>query len=500
MKDPIELLKKNAAENRLTFSEDFYKSIDNKTIMGELSFKEILFLEYRESEAGGNPREYTGIKKTNENILKSLLKDCKNFRFLHSGIIVSVINPMIIDAKSIKYDFCCLTNGNQTRFIILIIVILKILSQIKTLGMLNQRDIRNFIKDNLSGNSNLINVMPYLKINKVIQIINFLVKNGKYLDSFNNINLNDFLDTRIRIQLNIIDNILDEIEDEADEYFIGTLIAEANNDTQKVKVDDIFGNKYKKELESKIFKHFIEQFSDKVKIEYRLGEVVEKVEKVHILTLLRPVAATGLITREKTIFKLTNQRDPIYKLFERLLRKDKSEKVSNIVSKIIPLLYRVRVEYVKPVLERHRRNLIMEYKEKASAGDLEYSVIKNDIKMVIDNDTELEKLIKKSVSFNIEHILPVVIFRIKDLFSEAGDNDSITLNLPKEQFMPVLKTLTENIYSEYVKMKLKGIRLSLSSAVRGREFYELGSETYNTLKGMLEFEETDFINRHRLII
>ena len=96
--------------------------------MGEVPFSEILFLDYRDTEAGSNPREYIGLKKTNESIIKSLLKDCENmFRFLHSGIIVSLVNPIIdLEGKLVKYDDCCLTNGNQTRFIVLILVVLKL--------------------------------------------------------------------------------------------------------------------------------------------------------------------------------------------------------------------------------------------------------------------------------------------------------------------------------------------------------------------------------------
>ena len=82
-----------AEKKAMTFCEPFYKSKDEKTIMGEVPFKEILFLEYRDTEAGSNPREYYGIKKVNKAILKSILKDSTNmFRFLHSGIIVSMTN------------------------------------------------------------------------------------------------------------------------------------------------------------------------------------------------------------------------------------------------------------------------------------------------------------------------------------------------------------------------------------------------------------------------
>ena len=107
---------------KLTFPEKFYFSSDQKTIMGEIPFKEILFLDYRDTEAGSNPREYNGLKKTNKDIFKSLLAHQEMFRFLHSGIIISLTDTKISEEKrEIKYGDCCLTNGNQTRFLILIL-------------------------------------------------------------------------------------------------------------------------------------------------------------------------------------------------------------------------------------------------------------------------------------------------------------------------------------------------------------------------------------------
>ena len=92
MDKAIEIIQKKMNNNNISFSEPFYMSNDNKTIMGEVPFSEILFLDYRDTEAGSNPREYAGLKKTNENIIKSLLKDYGNmFRFLHSGVIVSLV-------------------------------------------------------------------------------------------------------------------------------------------------------------------------------------------------------------------------------------------------------------------------------------------------------------------------------------------------------------------------------------------------------------------------
>lgn len=118
----INELKNNAKDKKITFSENFYISSDKKTIMGEVAFKEILFLDYRDTEAGSNPREYIGLKKTNLNIIKSLLKDYKDmFRFLHTGFVVSLTDVQNEPNFTIRYADCCLTNGNQTRFIISII-------------------------------------------------------------------------------------------------------------------------------------------------------------------------------------------------------------------------------------------------------------------------------------------------------------------------------------------------------------------------------------------
>jgi len=312
----FQLLKDRLLNNEITFSEPFYYSKDKKTIMGEVPFSEILFLDYRDTEAGSNPREFTGIKYTNVKILTSLLESPAHlFRFLHSGVIVSLIGNSIKD-NSIVYDECCLTNGNQTRFIILTLVFLKLYFNGSPLNNLKQSDINNFFNKHFKDIQKSISISTYLRHNKVNQVINHFKKINKDLNLFKSLDILQFLNCRIRIQLNIVNNILDDLEDDSDAYSIGTLIAEANNDTQNVRADDIFGNKYKADLEAKIFNNFLSN-NDKIEIEYRFGEVTNKKDKVHILTLLRPVIATGILTREKDIFIYTNQRVPIYKIFEK---------------------------------------------------------------------------------------------------------------------------------------------------------------------------------------
>lgn len=420
---------------------------------------------------------------------------------LHSSIIVSLVNP-IIDFKkfTVQYDDSCLTNGNQTRFIILIIAILKLIYKDQELLPLSQKQINDFTKNDLPDNTKTKSILPHIRYNKVNQIINFLNKNNKYLTSFTQMNLTNFFKSKIRIQLNLINSIVDDLEDDLDTYSAGTLIAEANNDTQKVKVDDIFGNKYKQELEENIFKDFISEYSNNVKIEYRLGEVVEKVDKVHILTLLRPVVATGLFTKEKDIFTFTNQRGPIYKLFEKLLYKSENKQTINIVSKLIPFLYNIRENYVKPILMKHRRDLVRKYKEKALMGDLENTIIGKDINRVKDNDNELENLIRKSINYNVEHILPVLIFRMRFLIVENIENGKISFNIEEDEMPTFLQTLIEVIYEKYVEKKLGGLPTSLTTVVRSKEFYDIGSESYKTLIRTYNAQESDFIYKYRKLI
>lgn len=348
--ETLKLLNSRLFKNEINFSDQFYFAKDRKTVLGEVPFSEILFFDYRDTEAGSNPREFIGIQKTNINILKSLLTEPTNlFRFLHSGIIVSLLGGTI-ENNTIKYEDSCLTNGNQTRFIILTVVFLSLYFGKKEPAVLKQNDINSFLKKNFTDSSKSVSILSFLRYNKVNQVINFLLKNKKYLKLFNSLDLEVFLNSKIRIQINLIDNILEDLDQDSDTYTVGTLIAEANNDTQKVKADDIFGNKYKAELESKIFKNFLNKYKNKTEIEYRFGKIVEKKDKVHILTLLRPVVATGILTKDKDIFEYTNQRDPIYKIFEKLLQRPKSQSIINIISLLVPFLFEVRKNYVKPTL------------------------------------------------------------------------------------------------------------------------------------------------------
>jgi hypothetical protein len=503
MKKMIEEIMQISNSRKLTFSDMFYRSKDDKTIMGEVSLKEILFLDYRDSEAGSNPREYNGLQKANLEIFKSLLAHQDMFRFLHSGIIVSLTDTVIKD-NTIKYADSCLTNGNQTRFVILIITLLRLFSKERNLTDFDFKEYQNFVKTNFGDNQRIMPILKQIKPRNITQAVNILKGNSKYLNCFNNLKLDKLLNSKIRILLNLIDQIVDDLEDpKVDVYAVGTLIAQANNDTQKVKVDDIFGNKYKSELREYIFKVFLEKFKDKFMIEYRTGEIVEKVDKVHILPLLRPIVALGLLTKEKNICHYTNHRGPVYTLFEKILRvkdKDKPKNTIEAISKLIPVLFGIRITYVVPNLDLLKKTLVREYTLKAIDGELDTTIIHKDILSAKGDEKIIEKIIRKNVKYSIEHIFPVLVFRIRKLFEESNSGEQIRLTISDTDAPKFFKSLTEVIYRKYVDQKLGGLPTSLTTLVRSPEFYQIGEETYISNKHNFDLEETDFIEKNKYVI
>lgn len=495
----INKLKDIAKRKRIEFHDNPYFSKDGKTIMGEVAFKEILFLDYRDTEAGSNPREYYGLKKTNLVILKSVLEHPDMFRFLHSGIIIS-LSDTTTNNNSINYGDCCLTNGNQTRFIILVLTLLKFLAYEESVKDVDNKKYSNFIKTNFGDNEKIFSFLNGIKFSKIAQIVTFLTNNSKYLKGFTEMDIDEFLNIKVRIQVNLLDDISEGLEEaKLDNYSIGSLIAEANNDTQNVRVDDIFGNRYKKELENHIFKEFLRGYKN-TKIEYRMGEITDR-DKVHILTLIRPIVALSILTKEKDIYEYTNQRAPVYKLFEKLLRiKDKAKNTIEVISKLIPFLYSVRINYVIIQLDLQKRHLIREYKAKAVSGDLNSTIIKKEVLEANGDEKQIEKIIKKHVSYNIEHIMPVLVYRIRKLFKEPDSNGKIGLVISDKNINNFFNGLIEAIYKGYVDLKLQGLPTSLTTVVRSSDLYKKGEEAYIALKNAYGFNETDYLDKNKYII
>ena len=119
-----------------------------------------------------------------------------------------------------------------------------------------------------------------------------------------------------------------------------------------------------------------------------------------------------------------------------------------------------------------------------------------------NNNQKLEKLIKTNINYNIEHILPVLVFQIRNLIFKDGKDDILKLNLNENKKEEFLRSLTEIIYESYVEKKLKGLPTSLTTVVRSQEFYEMGIDGYKALIRSKEnnASETDFVLKNRVII
>ena len=128
------------------------------------------------------------------------------------------------------------------------------------------------------------------------------------------------------------------------------------------------------------------------------------------------------------------------------------------------------------------------------------SMIKKEILEFRNDDDAIDNWINKNVDYNIEHILPVIIYRVRNLIKFDDVNDKCILTIPDKHMDKFFKTLVKVVYENYVKNKLKGLRTSLTTLVRSEDFYEAGSETYEALVGTLELQETNFVYEHRKLI
>ena len=382
----------------------------------------------------------------------------------------------------------------------MIVSLLKKFSKIHNLDKLNEKLYNDFLSKDFNNQNNILDFLKFLKFTKVGEVQRYLIEDKKHLELFKNLDLDKLLNTKIRITVNALETIT-QLNEEMDEYQTGTLIANANNQTQNVKVDDIFGSKYKKELEEYIFKDFINQYKNSTKIEYRLGEIIEKGNKVHILTLLRPVVSTGIITKDAQIFKLSNQRAPVYSLFMKLLtNKTKASKTIDAISKIIPLLYHIRVTYVQNQLELQNKPYYREYIEKAINKELADTSIRDRIKTEKGKLTEdTEKVIKNIVSHNIEHIFPVVVYRIRNLI-KIGSNNKVEIVIPQNKEEEFFKSITNSIYKKYIDAKLVGTTGSMTDTVRNPNFFKSGEEAYEVCKNMMNLKETTYIKENSFLI
>lgn len=140
-----------------------------------------------------------------------------------------------------------------------------------------------------------------------------------------------------------------------------------------------------------------------------------------------------------------------------------------------------------------------EYVGKATSEDLGEPFIDKQIKAA-RNETEIVKIIKPYVNYNIEHIFPVLVYRVRKLFNKSNASDKVAFIVSDDKLPEFLGALIEAIYKKYIETKLGGLPSSLTTFARSKDFYQAGEETYIALKQVYRLEESDFIERNKYLI
>ena len=72
--------------------------------------------------------------------------------------------------------------------------------------------------------------------------------------------------------------------------------------------------------------------------------------------------------------------------------------------------------------------------------------------------------------------------------------------MPEDVINIFIKTLVEIIYEGYIETKLAGLPTSLTTVVRSKAFYDIGSESYKTLIRAHNISENNFIHSNRALV
>jgi len=86
------------------------------------------------------------------------------------------------------------------------------------------------------------------------------------------------------------------------------------------------------------------------------------------------------------------------------------------------------------------------------------------------------------------------------LFNKSGTPEKIDFVVPEDKLPDFFRALIEAIYKKDIEAKLAGLRSSLTTFAKSKEFYEAGGETYIALKNAYHLKESDFIEKNKYLI
>lgn len=460
--------------------------------------RDLICIQYYDTEAGSNPREFQGVTTTNIKILKSILEDSHRFWSKHLGVSVTIkggINNY--EEQTLKYEDACITNGLQSLSIFRILIMIKIYQEYKNKNEIHTRisdksvekfkdSIRDYLPTDVADF-----FLSTVTIKQINAVLNWFHNehNKKYIILFNSYSIEDLLNIKVNFKSVILDEIVNIDEDDDFDKISewGEEIASANNETQNVKVDDKFGTKYKCWFEENV----ITNVTNIVNVEYRkFSKLKEGIPTKHILEILRAIIPTTLIidctqiedikyNMAGVISKYANNRTPVYNLFEKFIYVSKADKDNINFSNCIEIIRNLMPHIINYMLIIDSR--VKCYYTKLTFEDVLRSTNQNSESLKIrlgimqdeDNEQELNKIVRKQLRFSPSNIFPIFIFATRK---------SIIINEKLEVQYDIddntIDEMIDKIYKIILKKRIIRQYGSTSDLFRDSEIYYESSEAY----------------------
>jgi hypothetical protein len=497
-----------------------------EAILGETTIGQLLAVPSKDSEAGSNPREFQGMKsRTNKKILESFLKNHNRaFWALHSGVSMTITNGRSEDENSslvLLFDDACLTNGLQTVTIGRILTLIKAYQLYTEHGSIHTKINRNMSDKwqeciNASFPADISKQLLSINLEHVNSILSWLHqdKNAKYLQLVNSLSLPDIINTKLSFKAVLLDELADLLRDEdsteeSDLTKLGTKIAEANNETQRVDPGDIFGTGNKQWLNT----HLFSALPKNIKIEYRRFEedradVNQRV--IHVLDLLRAILPTTFIVERKPkttkiedvasfVAGYANMREPIYNLFNRIIQTHQTKKHPEI-ERVVVILRNLMPAMAKTMAiaevfwNEQRKKLNFERVNEWSPlrkTTLGKQLFEDEDSTLIKKNADTE--IRKFLSFSFANLFPIFVFATRSAI-EVSEDFSVQYEIEES----TISHLVEEIYQHLVIVRLQSTLGSTSNLFRDSSIYRTATLKFNLICRVQKKEYVDYTTKYRV--
>jgi hypothetical protein len=503
-----------------------YSPSPPEAVLGETTLGQLLGVPSKDSEAGSNPREFQGMKsRTNKKILESFLKNHNRaFWALHSGVSMTVTTGRWEKDESsslvLLFDDACLTNGLQT------VTIGRILTLIKAYQLYTEHDsIHTKINRNMSDKwqecinasfpADISKQLLSINLEHVNSILSWLHqdKNSKYLQLVKSMSLSDIINTKLSFKAVLLDELADLLRDEdsteeSDLTKLGTKIAEANNETQRVDPGDIFGTGNKQWLNNYLFS----ALPKNVKIEYRRYEedradVNQRV--IHVLDLLRAILPTTFIVERKSKTKVedvasfvagyANLREPIYNLFNRIIQIHQTKKHPEIERVVIilrnlmpPMAETMAIAEV--FWNEQRKKLSFERVNEWSPlrkTTLRKKIFEDEDGTLLKKNADSE--IRKFLSFSFANLFPIFVYATHTAI-EVSEDFSVQYEIEES----TISHLVEEIYQNLCIVRLQSTLGSTSNLFRDSSIYRTAALKFDLICRIQKKEYVDYTTKYRV--